>query len=187
MGTWWRAPGAALTALLAGTLVLTVGVVPSGASSTVPGSMLRSYVAQVESVRLPVNKLLNGADPILDAYQDKQISPQTASARMNALEMRFASYMVDVDAIDPPDAALRRVNAPYAHTFLLEDTYLSALASDLVDGDFDGLPDTQNAQRRAIIEWRTQLELLARSAGVRLPADLQQAGRGEIAPSPSGS
>ena len=61
------------------------------------------------------------------------------------------------------------------------------LAADLPGNDFDNLPDTQNAQRLAIIEWRTQLEVAARAAGVRLPADLQQAGRGEIAPSPTGS
>ena len=52
------------------------------------------------------------------------------------------------------------------------------------DGD---LPDTQAAQRATIIRWRTVLEVLAGEARLSLPPDLQQAGRGEIAPSPTGS
>ena len=40
-------------------------------------------------------------------------------------------------------------------------------------GDFAGLPATQNEQRLAIIEWRTQLEVLARQSGATLPDDLQ--------------
>jgi hypothetical protein len=43
------------------------------------------------------------------------------------------------------------------------------------------------AQRAAIIRWRIDLTVLARAADAPLPADLQQAGRGEIAPSPNGS
>jgi hypothetical protein len=39
----------------------------------------------------------------------------------------------------------------------------------------------------AIIQWRTDLTVLARRAALDLPADLQAAGRGEIAPSPGGS
>ncbi len=39
----------------------------------------------------------------------------------------------------------------------------------------------------AVIEWRVQLQLAADQAGYLLPADIQQAGRGEIAPSPVGS
>ncbi len=64
---------------------------------------------------------------------------------------------------------------------------LSAVASGLARHDLGNLPNTQAAQRAAIIRWRTSLTVLARSAGFVLPADLQQAGRGEIAPSPDGS
>jgi hypothetical protein len=70
---------------------------------------------------------------------------------------------------------------------VLEDAYLSALAAALPERRFDDLPHTQNRQRAAIVGWRIQLEVLAQRLGVRLPADLQAAGRGEIAPSPSGS
>jgi hypothetical protein len=61
------------------------------------------------------------------------------------------------------------------------------LASDLAEGNFGNLPDTQDQQRLAIIEWRTRLQLAATRAGFTLPADIQQAGRGEIAPSVTGS
>jgi len=54
-------------------------------------------------------------------------------------------------------------------------------------GPGGNLPSTQDQQRLAIIEWRTQLQLAAARAGFALPADIQQAGRGEIAPSLSGS
>jgi hypothetical protein len=65
--------------------------------------------------------------------------------------------------------------------------YLSALVNGLAERDFRGLPDTQAAQRAAIIDWRTGLTVLARKWRAPLPADLQRAGRGEIAPSPGAS
>jgi len=65
--------------------------------------------------------------------------------------------------------------------------YLSALVAGLADGELTDLPNTQAAQRAAIIRWRIDLTVLARAADAPLPADLQQAGRGEIAPSPDGS
>jgi hypothetical protein len=153
----------------------------------VTAAEVRAYVTEVEAVRLPVNSLLNGADPILDAAHDKKITPAVASARMSALEQRFATYLLAVNALQPTNPVLAKLHAPYAHTYYYEDNYLSALASDLDEGDLDGLPNTENAQRLAIIEWRTQLEVLARQTGVTLPADIQQAGRGEIRPSPEGS
>lgn len=146
-----------------------------------------AYVAQVEPVRLGVNQLLSGADPILDGFKAHTISPQAAGDQMSALEQRFATYLVTMEAIDPSNAVLRKLNAPYANTYYLQDNYLSVLAAALPDSSFADLPDTQNAQRLAIIEWRTQLQGVANAVQVRLPADLQQAGRGEIAPSPSGS
>jgi len=148
---------------------------------------LVSYLRQVEPLRLAVNNLLEGADPILSAYHDKRISPRRASRRMGALERRFAAYTVDIAAIAPATARLRSVNAPYAHTYILEDSYLSALTSGLAEGDLDDLPDTGSEQRAAIIQWRTGLTVLARRVGLELPADLQAAGRGEIRPSPDGS
>jgi len=106
---------------------------------------------------------------------------------MNDLEERFAGYVVSMLEIVPANRTLARLNRPYARTYYLEDSYLSTLASDLDVGAFDNLPDTQDRQRLAIIEWRTQLEIVAARDHVRLPADIQQAGRGEIAPSLSGS
>jgi hypothetical protein len=87
---------------------------------------------------------------------------------------------VEVAAIAPATAQLRVLQAEYAHTYVLEDAYLSALANGLAERELDGLPDTQAAQRAAIIGWRTGLTVLADRAGVDLPADLQQA---RVAPS----
>ncbi|MHB8506920.1 MAG: hypothetical protein ACYDEN_14580 [Acidimicrobiales bacterium] len=177
----------------AGALLMVVGLIAvgcssgpasSGAGQSVSAGELRAYVTEVDRIRLPVNQLLTQADPILSAMRDGAISPQTASDRMGALEMRFATFTVDINALNPQNARLKRLNALYAHTFLFEDSYLSALAADLRDRNFDNLPNTQNQQRLSIIMWRTQLEILARTDHVRLPADLQQAGRGEVAPSP---
>jgi hypothetical protein len=163
----------------------------AGSTGTAPpvvsAAELRSYVQQVEAVRLPVNALLERADPILEAAHDKKISPAVASGRMSTLEQEFADYTTQINALEPSNPTLAKLNAPYAHTYIYEDAYLATLASDLSGGDFDNLPDTQGAQRLAIIEWRTQLEILAKKAGVTLPADIQEAGRGEIAPSPEGS
>jgi hypothetical protein len=155
--------------------------------SQVTADDLTSYVAAVQRIRLPVNDLLEGADPILNAYREHKITPRKASRRFAALEGRFADFALKMQQITPPDAALAAINAPYAHTYFLEDSYLATLASDLREGHFDNLPNTQGAQRLAIIEWRIQLEVVAAQLHVSLPADLQQAGRGEIAPAVTGS
>jgi len=148
---------------------------------------LIGYLQQVEPIRLAVNRLLEGADPILSAYRERRIPAREASSRMDGLERRFAAYTVEIAAVEPATAALRSLNTPYAHTYVLEDSYLSALTAGLARGDLGGLPATQSAQRAAIVQWRTGLTVLAHRVGLTLPADLQAAGRGEIAPSPGGS
>ncbi len=181
--------------LLAGALVLTAATLEGcggrSASAEISAhserTALVSYLRQVEPIRLAVNRLLEGADPILSAYHDNRISPREASHRMGALERSFAAYTVDIAAVQPATAQLRALHAPYAHTYILEDSYLSALTSGLAERNLDDLPATQAAQRAAIIQWRTDLTVLAHHAALALPRDLQAAGRGEIAPSPSGS
>jgi hypothetical protein len=148
---------------------------------------IERYIGEVEPIRLAVNKLLGDADPILDAFHDRRIDPTEAARRMGQLEQRFAGYAVDIAEVDPPSAQLRALNAGYANTFVFEDAYLSALVAGLADDELTNLPNTQAAQRAAIIRWRIGLTVLARAADAPLPADLQQAGRGEIAPSPDGS
>ena len=150
-------------------------------------SAIAAYIRQVEPIRLAVDRLLGQADPILAAYHDHDASPAQAGRRMGRLERRFAAYTVAVAAIEPTANELGVLHAPYAHTYVLEDAYLSALAAGLAARRLDRLPDTQAVQRAAIIGWRTGLSVVAGRAGVVLPADLQQAGRGEIAPSAAGS
>jgi hypothetical protein len=147
---------------------------------------LQGYLLRVEPIRLAVNSLLETADPILTAYRDRRLSPAEAGRRMDRLERRFAAYAVDVAAIEAPPQ-LRALHAEYAHTYVFEDAYLSALAAGLAQGDLGNLPNTQAVQRAAIIAWRIGLTVLARRSGTALPADLQQAGRGEVAPAPGGS
>jgi hypothetical protein len=181
--------------LLAASLALTAATLGGCGGGSASGSVsiqrqraaLVSYLRQVEPIRLAVNRLLEGADPILSAYRDGRISSQQASLRMGALERRFAAYTLDMAALQPATAQLRSLNEPYAHTYILEDAYLSALNTGLAERNLDGLPDTQAAQRAAIIQWRTDLAVLARRTALNLPGDLQAAGRGEIAPSPGGS
>jgi hypothetical protein len=106
---------------------------------------------------------------------------------MNALERSFAAYAVRIAAVRGVPVALRSAQRSYAQTYVFEDAYLSALAAALPGHEFDDLPDAQSRQRAAIVAWRIRLEVLAGRLGVRLPADLQAAGRGEIAPSPTAS
>jgi hypothetical protein len=148
---------------------------------------IEHYLSEVEPIRLAVNALLDHADPILGAFHERRIAPGEAAQRMGRLERRFAAYAVDIAAVHPSTAQLRALNAGYAGTYVFEDAYLSALASGLSDRELTDLPNTQAAQRAAIIRWRIDLTVLARAADAPLPADLQQAGRGEIAPSPDGS
>jgi hypothetical protein len=171
--------------------VIGAAALTATAASTAPaptsGGALRSYLHAVEPIRLGVNDLLEGADPILESYRDHQSTGGQAAAAMGTLERRFASYTAEINALTPSNPTLARLHAPYAHTYILEDAYLRALAAALPGGDFSALPNTQAAQRATIIEWRTRLEVISRQNHTRLPADLQQAGRGEIAPAVSGA
>jgi hypothetical protein len=155
-----------------------------GDSDSDSAQALRTYLKAVQPIRLGVNDLLEGADPILEGYRDGTLTGQHAADAMDGLEREFAAATVAINAVRPSDPTLARIHRPYARTYFFEDAYLSALVAGLAAGDVSDLPDTQAAQRRAIIEWRTRLEIAARDAGVRLPTDLEQAGRGEIAPSP---
>ena len=148
---------------------------------------LENYLARVEPIRLQVNRLLGGADPILSAYSDHRLDATAAQHRMGQLERRFAAYAVKIAALHPVPAELRAAQASYAHTFVFEDAYLSALVSALPERSYDDLPDTQSQQRATITAWRIRLEVLAKRLRVQLPSNIQTAGRGEIAPSPSGS
>ena len=49
--------------------------------SSVPTPALRAYVAQVEKVRLPVNALLEGTDPIIEAFNDHRVTPAQPPSR----------------------------------------------------------------------------------------------------------
>jgi hypothetical protein len=147
---------------------------------------LEDYVAAVQPIRLGINDLLDRADPILEGYNDGDLNAAQAERRMGRIERGAAGYAVRIASIDDVPDEMRAAQDAYAHTFVLQDTYLSALTAALKDRAFDELPHFQNQQRAAIIAWRTRLEVLARRWGATLPADLQIAGRGEISPAPTG-
>ena len=191
MGRWpYRAARRRSGALSAAiVLCLSAAGCGSGARAEAPGSTraaLQQYLRQVEPIRLAVNRLLEGADPILAALHEHRVNAHVAGARMDRLERRFADFTVQIALIEPRLPKLAALHAEYAQTYLLEDAYLSALANGISNGELGGLPDTQAEQRASIIGWRTGLTVLARRARLSLPADLQAAGRGEIAPSPRG-
>ncbi len=136
------------TGLMVVVAAMTVALVACGHHDAVSGAALHSYLAEVQPVRLSVDELLEDADPILDAYTSHRITSQQASDQMTRLERRFAAYTVQIAAVAPSNATLARINAPYAHTYILEDSYLNALVAALPDGSFDSLPNTQSEQTR---------------------------------------
>jgi hypothetical protein len=163
----------------------------AGSAKTPPiisqATALQRYLAQVEPIRLAVNRLLARADPILTGYSRHKLDAHEAERQMNSLEGRFAAYTVKINGLRAVPPELAAAQRAYAHTYILEDAYLSALVAAIPDHSFDDLPRTQDAQRAAIIAWRTRLQVVADRLGLRLPPDIQVAGRGEIAPSPLGS
>jgi hypothetical protein len=172
--------------ILAGALMLVV--IGCGADTTTADrrEALEDYVAKVQPIRLGINELLDKADPILEGYRDGDLSAAQAQRRLGAIERGAAVYAVRIASIDEVPDEMRAAQDAYAHTFVLQDTYLSALVAALKARQFDELPHFQNEQRAAIIAWRTRLQVLADRWDAKLPANLQIAGRGEISPSPTG-
>ncbi len=147
---------------------------------------LEEYVAAVQPIRLGINELLDKADPILEGYNDGDLTAAQAERRMGRLERGAADYAVRIAEVEPVPDEMRAAQDAYAHTFVLQDTYLSALVASLESRAFDELPHFQNEQRAAIIAWRTRLQVLADRWDATLPANLRIAGRGEISPVPTG-
>jgi hypothetical protein len=181
------APGQRLAVALAAAAVALIPLA-CGADTTTADrrQALEDYVAKVQPIRLGINELLDRADPILEGYRAGDLSAAQAKRRMGRIERGAADYAVRIAALEPVPDEMRAAQDAYAHTFVLQDTYLSALVSALKTRQFDQLPHFQNEQRAAIILWRTRLQVLADRWGARLPANLQVAGRGEISPSPTG-
>jgi hypothetical protein len=173
-------------ATLAGALALVAIGCGSDTTTADRRHALEDYVAAVQPIRLGINELLDKADPILEGYRDGDLSAAQAERRMGRIERGTAAYAVQIAAVEEVPDEMRAAQDTYAHTFVLQDTYLSALVAALKDRAFDELPNFQNQQRAAIIAWRTRLEVLADRWGAELPADLQIAGRGEISPAPTG-
>lgn len=175
-------------ALAAGALSLALAGCGDSADSGAAddAAALEAYVDAVEPIRLGTNELLDKADPILGAYADRAIGADEAQRRVEAMERKLAGYAVEIAAVDDVPAEMQAAHDAYAHTWIFEDSYLSALAEAVPEREFDELPDTQDDQRAAIIAWRTRLQVVADRLGVDLPEDIQVAGRGEIAPSPVG-
>jgi hypothetical protein len=157
-----------------------------GARAAAERAELRAYLARVEPIRRGVNRLLEGADPITTAYHERRLSAAQARRRFATLTARFAAFKARIAAIRPVPAALRAAQNAYSRTYVLEHAYLRAIAAAIPSRDFGSLPHTAAAQRKAILAWRHRLHAVANRLGVTLPADVDLAGRGEIAPSPFG-
>jgi hypothetical protein len=173
-------------ALAAGALALIPLACGADTSTAEHRQALEDYLAAVQPIRLGINELLDRADPILEGYRDGELTAAGAERRMGRLERGVAAYAVRIASLEHVPDEMHTAHDAYAHTFVLQDTYLSALVATLKSRRFDELPHFQNAQRAAIIAWRTRLEVLADRWGASLPANLQVAGRGEISPSPTG-
>jgi hypothetical protein len=176
----------AISIVLGGTLALLV--LGCGADTTTADrrGALEEYVAKVQPIRLGINELLDRADPILEGYRGGELGARQAQRGIDRIEHGAARYAVQIAAVEDVPEEMRAAQDAYAHTFVLQDTYLSALAAALPTRAFDELPHFQNEQRAAIIAWRTRLQVLADRWGAKLPANLQVAGRGEISPAPTG-
>jgi hypothetical protein len=174
-----------IAALVLASVVLAAGC-GSDTSNEDRRRALEDYVAAVQPIRLGINELLDRADPILEGYDDGDLSTAQAERRMGRLERGVADYAVRIAEVEPVPDEMRAAQDAYAHTFVLQDTYLSALVASLKSREFDELPRFQNEQRAALIAWRTRLQVLADRWGAALPANLQIAGRGEISPAPTG-
>ncbi|MFL5908515.1 MAG: hypothetical protein ACJ75Z_13070 [Solirubrobacterales bacterium] len=177
----------ALAAMGALTLIVLINLGCGSDTSTAEHRQaLEDYVARIQPIRLGINELLDRADPILEGYADGDLSAAEAERRMGRLEAGVAAYAVEIAEVAPVPDEIQAVHDAYAHTFILQDTYLSTLVASLKSRDFEQLPHFQNEQRAAIIAWRTRLQVLADRWGAQLPPNLQVAGRGEISPSPTG-
>ena len=94
---------------------------------------LEDYVAKVQPIRLGINELLDKADPILEGYREGDLSAKQAQRGIERIERGAAGYAVRIAAIEDVPEEMRAAQDAYAHTFVLQDTYLSALAAALPD------------------------------------------------------
>jgi hypothetical protein len=158
----------------------------SGSSHNADRQTFQAYLHTIEPLRVGVDKLLDGADPILAAYSDHRAGVATTQRRLQKLERRFVDYARQVAAVRPVPPVLWSAHRAYAHTYVLEDRYLRALIAAVPGRQWRRLPHFEQAQRQVLVAWRGAVALEAARVGAPLPADIQIAGRGELAPSPEG-
>lgn len=82
------------------------------------------------------------------AFRDHRITRKQAAQRIGVLELRFAAFTVKVNEVRPTAPPLRALQAEYAHTYILEDAYLSALVSGLANDELGDLPNTRTSSER---------------------------------------
>jgi hypothetical protein len=157
-----------------------------GSPANADRQTLQAYLQAIEPLRLGVNKLLDGADPILGAYHEHRLSAPAAQRGLDRLEQRFVGYASRVAEVQPVPPDLWSAQRAYAHTYLLEDRYLRALIDAVPGRRWDRLPHFERRQRRVLVAWRDAVALEAARVGLRLPDDVQIAGLGELVPSPAG-
>jgi hypothetical protein len=169
-------------------LVVGCGGSSGGGSAPRPSDRqaLSAYVGRIELVRHGVNKLLDGADPILGGYREGRLSAPAAQRGLRRIEHRFAHYEAGVAAVRPIPPDLVAAQRAYAHTYVLADAYLRALIAAVPGRRWNRLPQFEARQRRVIVAWRNALALEAARVEVPLPNDIQIAGSGDITPSPLG-
>jgi len=147
---------------------------------------LQAYVSGIEPLRVSVNHLLDGADPILHAYRAHTFTAAEAQVQLGELERRFSNYMRRVARVRPVPPDLVAAHHAYAYTYVQEDAYLRALIAALPSRDWSTLPHTEREQRDTLVAWRAKVALEAARLRVKIPRDMQKVGRDEIVPSPLG-
>jgi hypothetical protein len=64
----------------------------TGSAASAQRQAIERYMGEVEPIRLAVNKLLGGADPILEAFHDRHITPGEAAGRMGQLDAPIEAH-----------------------------------------------------------------------------------------------
>src|SRR5437899_1151582 len=122
-----RLSGAALTCAVEVALIALIAGCGADTTTADRRQALEDYVAKVQPIRLGINDLLDRADPVLEGYRAGDLSAAQAERRMGRIERGAARYAVQIAAVEPVPDEMRAAQDAYAHTFVLQDTYLSAL------------------------------------------------------------
>ncbi len=147
----------------------------SAAAPAISAGQLRGYLTAVEAVRLPVNRLLDEADPILDAYHGHRITPAPYGDSTVIPPAMISAHSGGAERARPGSLAAYRAVVSAGAEYAEFDVRRASDGTLVAQHSADGPTGPTGPDGEPVLAAREVMEVLA-AGGVRGHVDLKGTG-----------